>query len=770
MRPINSFVALIAVLCLIGAGGALAQTNGPSLTLVALDDSTFPILTIQLGVVDAAGRPVTGLTASSVEVLEDGSPAEIVSVRDVSDTAQAIAVVIVIDVSDSMAGSPLAAAKASAVSFVQGLGPDDEVAVLAFGSTVREAQPFTTDKAQAQSAIERLETSGTTALYDAANQGVLTAARSALARRVVVLLGDGAEYGGASLSQADDAYEAARSNGVTIHTIALGFNADTSYFQKLSGLTGGAALNAPTPDELDAQWDEISSLLRQLVEVVVKSSVPGDGQTHTLLIRVKTGGGQAEVTGTFKSSAVPPKVTIAGLDSTLKNPATITANVDAQGQVTAVTFTLDGDLLSRDSASPFTAELDPASLSAGTHTLAVEAADESGTTGSAEVTFTVAALPPRVSLSLKEGQKIDAPLSITPEVVSQSESNTVAVTIDGKAAETLTTPPYRFTLDPAKLGSGAHTLAVTVTDSNGQSAFAEVGFTVVSSSTVGGGPAIWIIAVAAVVVVAVVAGAIIVRRRPAAPAPPAPAMRLEVLAGPDKGKVFPVTDEKQIIGRLSTAGIPLNDPTGGLHLSREHARVWKSGGAAYIEDAGSRYGVTVNGRRIAEPTPLTNDALIKVGEVEMIFHGPAPTAGDLRATQFGPGVLPTMIAETEAEPPAPLPEKTMLVETAAETKKTPAPEEDEETRRTRLKREAESPETRQPDTQAEPEGDAIRNLIISRTQLKTETRPDDDETETRRTRLKGESEAGDDEEERRRTRLKPGDDDDENRSTRMKKE
>lgn len=731
MRLIKSFI--ITALYLSGAGAALAQTNGPSLTLVTLDDSAFPTLTIQLGIVDAVGRPITGLTASSVEVLEDGSPAEIVSVRDVSDTTQAIAVVIVIDTSDSMAGSPLAAAKASAMSFVNGLGPDDEVAVLAFGSAVREVQPFTTDKAQAQSAIEQLETSGTTALYDAANQGVLTAARSALSRRVVVLLGDGAEYGGASLSQADDAYEAARANGVTIHTIALGFNADTPYFQKLSGLTGGAALNAPSPDELDAQWSEISGLLRQLVEVVVKSSAPGDGQTHTLLIRVKTGGGQAEVTGTFKTSAVAPTVTIAGLDSTLMNAATITANVDAQGQVTTVTFTLDGAVLSRDSDSPFTAELGPASLSAGTHTLVVEAADESGTTGSAEISFQVVALPPEVSLALSEGQKIDAPLSITPDIISQSDSNSVEVAVDGKAVEALTTAPYRFTLDPAKLGSGAHTLTVTVTDSNGQSASAEVGFTVIGAAAVGGGPSIWIIAVAAVVIVAIVAGVVLVRRKPAAPAPPpAPALRLEVLTGPDKGKVFPLTDEKQVIGRLSTAPISLNDPTGGLHVSREHARVWKSGGAAHIEDVGSRYGVLVNGRRISESTALTNDALIKLGEIELIFHGPAPSAGDLRATQFGPGVPPTLIAETETNPPASPPDKTLLVESDA--KITPPPTE---------------------------------NTIAE----------DDEESETRRTRLKTESrsttvkpaaEEEDDDDELRQTRLKQNDGDDENRETQLK--
>lgn len=196
--------------------------------------------------------------------------------------------------------------------------------------------------------------------------------------------------------------------------------------------------------------------------------------------------------------------------------------------------------------------------------------------------------------------------------------------------------------------------------------------------------------------------------------------------------MFPLTDEKQVIGRLSTAPISLNDPTGGLHVSREHARVWKSGGAAHIEDVGSRYGVLVNGRRISESTALTNDALIKLGEIELIFHGPAPSAGDLRATQFGPGVPPTLIAETETNPPASPPDKTLLVESDA--KITPPPTE---------------------------------NTIAE----------DDEESETRRTRLKTESrsttvkpaaEEEDDDDELRQTRLKQNDGDDENRETQLK--
>ncbi len=764
-RPLLTL--LILGLLLLTANVALAQTGGPTLTLVSLDDSNFPTLTLRLNIVDPTGRPVAGLSAAAVEVLEDGAPAEVVSVRDVSDTQQAIAVVLVIDVSDSMAGTPLAAAKESAISFVKSLGAGDQVAVLAFGSTVREAQPFTTNKAQAQAAIESLQLSGATALYDAANQGVLTAARSPLARRIVILLGDGAEYGGASLSAREDAYQAARANGVTIHTIAFGFNADTDYFQQLSGLTGGAALTAPTPAELDTRWQEIAALLRQLVEVVVKSKAPGDGQTHTLTVRVKAGGGQAEATGAFKSKSVAPTVTVNGLApaAVLQEATTLAANVAAQGEVASVTFKLDGDLLMRDTESPWTAELDPAALAPGAHTLGVEAVDQTGATGSTEIAFQVASLPPKVSLSLAEGVKLDAPLSITPNIVSQSEANEVTVAVDGAPVETLNAEPYRFTLDPADFSAGAHTLTVTVKDANGQPAAAEVGFTVVKSVSTAA-VSIWIIIGLGVILLAIV-GAVFVfvalrgRRQPAAaPAPPT-GFRLEVRSGPDKGKVLAITNEKQVIGRLSAAPLMLNDPTGGLHLSREHAQVWKSGNVVYIEDNGSRYGTYVNGVKISGPALLANGAQIKLGEVELSYQAPAAApaaAGDLRATRLDAGAFPTMLGadidESTYQPPAVEQlDKTMLAE-----------EEDAPARRTRLKAEAQ-PEAAETKVAA-PSSDAV----ATEPPPPEIEPPADEEDEIRHTRLKP-APPPEDEDEMRRTQLlkkKADEEDDEPRQTRLK--
>lgn len=633
LRVERLLVALVLIPLASAAPTAMAQGDSPTVTLLAVDNSAFPLLTLRLSVVNAAGRPVRGLTPASVEVLEDGRAAEVVSVTEAIDEAQGIAVVLVIDVSDSMAGAPLAAARESAAAFVDTLGPNDQVAILSFARSVREVQSFTSDRALARAAIEKLQTGGVTALYDAANQGVLTAGNAGLTRRVVILLSDGAEYGGASLSSPEEAYEAAQANGVVIHTIALGFNADTAYLQKLSGLTGGVALTAPTADELNARWQEIAALMRQVTEVVVRSRAGGEGVSHSLLLRVTVGGQTAEAGGTFFSRAVAPTVVVAGLQTgeTLDAERVVGASVKAQGEILRVTFSVDGVLIARDETRPWEAALNPRDFTPGAHELEVVATDASGLSGATTMAFAVPPLAPTVTLDLAEGQVLDQPLSLTPHIQAQGGLAQVTVAVDGETVAVLTAEPYRFVLDPARFSRGAHTLTVSAADSGGLTGSFEAGFTAAGAAWFIPTPVV----IAVVVVIGLLAfgGTLIAVRRGGRAGRERAALgpHLRVVIGLEKGEIFAITKKAQVIGRGSTAAIRLSDPTGALHLSREHARVWREGETVYIEDAGSHYGVQVNGVRITARTALENGARIRLGEVELVFAHPS-RAEDLRET------------------------------------------------------------------------------------------------------------------------------------------
>jgi VWFA-related protein len=707
---------------------AQEEGGGPQVAVVDVDNSAFPMVTLKLSVVDANGQPVRGLTPGAFTITEDGQPAEVTGVRDIAGQELGIGVVLVIDVSGSMAGAPIQAAREAAANFVNGLGPNDQVAILVFDRTVRILLPFSANKADANTIIRNLSQTpgGATALYDAAKQGVRTAAGSTLPRRMVILLSDGKEYvsngQNTSLSGREEAVHEATAKGVTVHTIGLGNQIDEAYLNQLAGLTGGIYAEAPTPAELKARWESIAGVMRQLVEVQVRSGTRGENQSHELSVSVRLGNQAAEAKGVFFSKGVAPAVTLPGLPQTpLATATTVTARVEG-GEVTRVTFSVDGQLLSAAEKAPWEATLDPLKFAPGAHTLTVQAVDAGGLTGSVDAKFEVAAVPPQIELSVTEGQLVEQPLSVTPEITVQGKIQAVTLDIDGQA-ETLTEAPYRFVLDPKKLKDGVHKLKLTVTDSQGQTAAKEVGFTVPSvptpAPTTAGGPivvvttpagteggglsSLLVIAIVlAVIVLAVVVAFVLLRRAPGRAAKVrGPALR--VVSGLEKGQVFPITATPQLIGRLSTAPIHLSDPSGALRVSREHARVWLEDGAAWIEDAGSRHGTLADGHKLVARFRLVTGTRIKIGEVELVAEGITASAEDLRATSFTPLGKAADAASRETKVSGEAEER----ETRLKGQSTPSEDEAsratvlaEEERQTRLKPSGTAPEAAPNDDEA----------------------------------------------------------------------
>ncbi|MBN2711286.1 MAG: sigma 54-interacting transcriptional regulator [Planctomycetes bacterium] len=91
---------------------------------------------------------------------------------------------------------------------------------------------------------------------------------------------------------------------------------------------------------------------------------------------------------------------------------------------------------------------------------------------------------------------------------------------------------------------------------------------------------------------------------------------LEVVDGPGKGKVFPVTGDV-VIGREGTCGVRLDD---GL-VSRAHVNIRKDGPDLYsVRDRGSSNGTIVNGRKIEGWEKLRDGDEIALGQTVLAFH------------------------------------------------------------------------------------------------------------------------------------------------------
>lgn len=193
-------------------------------------------------------------------------------------------VVLVIDTSDSMFGKPMEAIKEAARQFAVQLDDNVPVALVSFSSRVVVELDYTTDKVSLLRAIGDLELGGVTALYDGAYRGVEMAAASSTDEKLVILLSDGAEYGGQSAAPRAAALSLARANSVRVYTVGLGFGADRSYLEELASGSVGGFFEAPEIANVGQVYNELLTLVESGATSVIteETSVEGESLAKTL--------------------------------------------------------------------------------------------------------------------------------------------------------------------------------------------------------------------------------------------------------------------------------------------------------------------------------------------------------------------------------------------------------------------------------------------------------------------------------------------------------
>jgi Ca-activated chloride channel homolog len=195
------------------------------------------------------------------------------------------------------------------------------VFVVNFGEQYYLDQDFTSDVAKLQTALERVETRGSTALYDAI---VASAAHmkqgSILQKRILLVVTDGADN--ASQESLEDAIQQLQQkDGPVVYVIGLlanGRNASstTRSLDALSQSTGGTAFFPKEVSQVDSITRSIASAIRNQYVIGYKSSSTATGHTyHTIQVdafdpgrrklRVRTRTGY--YSDSAVDAAVPPK-------------------------------------------------------------------------------------------------------------------------------------------------------------------------------------------------------------------------------------------------------------------------------------------------------------------------------------------------------------------------------------------------------------------------------------------------------------------------------
>ena len=232
-------------------------------------------------VVDDRNDLIANLDKSAFRIFEDSKPQEVTSFYQ---EHVPVALGILIDNSGSMRPKRPAVNEA-ALNLVRSSNPQDEVFVVNFGEQYYLDQDFTNDVAKLQTALDRVETRGSTALYDAIVASAAHMKQGAeLQKRVLLVVTDGADN--ASQESLEEAVQQLQQkDGPVVYVIALlgatrNSGAAARALQSLSQSTGGAAFFPADASQVDSITRSVASAIRSQYVIGYKSSSTETGHVY----------------------------------------------------------------------------------------------------------------------------------------------------------------------------------------------------------------------------------------------------------------------------------------------------------------------------------------------------------------------------------------------------------------------------------------------------------------------------------------------------------
>ncbi|MCJ7624034.1 MAG: VWA domain-containing protein, partial [Anaerolineaceae bacterium] len=339
---------------------------------------------IYLSVLDEGGVPVKDLNIDDFIIKEGTTTVDIETVETVRDDPNRI--VLLIDASGSMVGGNIEAVKDAAKEFIHDTETGDEVAVMSFNRLTTTHVDFTDNRDDAMSAVDDIEAvrSSDTCLYDAIYDAIEMLATQPAGRRAVVVLTDGVDetinFNSCSVRSIDNVIDLATSTGTRtpVYTIGLTSSSDERNLERISALTGGRYRQAPSRDQVEDTFDDLTDQLRsEYVISYISTSSPG---TYTLLAEVDHRDTRDQDTRDF----VLPELTDSFFINTpsdgaeLSSKATIEVIATGLEDIEEVIFRIEGTDVGSANISPYRLDYDFSLLQPGEYSITVIARDSGG--------------------------------------------------------------------------------------------------------------------------------------------------------------------------------------------------------------------------------------------------------------------------------------------------------------------------------------------------------------------------------------------------------
>ncbi len=260
--------------------------------------STVEMVVLHVTVTDDRGQSVENLAGKNFRVFEDKVEQK-VSLFSHDDIPLTMG--LVIDNSGSMR-EKRAQVNAAAMTFVKTSNPQDEAFVVNFNDTpyIDTDGDFTSDQQNMADALARIDSRGSTALYDAVIDSLTHLKKGHKDRRVLLLVTDGDDT--ASEHTFTDAIKAAEKSNATIYAVGV-FSEDdrktdkkmirnsTRVLTDLAEATGGQAYFPETLEEVTPLCQQVAKEIRDQYTIgYYPSNTADDGTFRAVKVEVAATG------------------------------------------------------------------------------------------------------------------------------------------------------------------------------------------------------------------------------------------------------------------------------------------------------------------------------------------------------------------------------------------------------------------------------------------------------------------------------------------------
>lgn len=247
------------------------------LEITQIDTSKFPEISMYFSMLESNGVPVINLIDEGIEIFEDAVKiTDGISLKTFKDVP--ISVSLIMDNSGSMEGYPIEQAKNAAKTFFSyvDFNNNDRVEVTEFNSSVYVRLPYSTDLTHLNTAINTIETTGGTALFDALYTG-LVRAYSQTGPKCIIAFTDGADN--ESSKSIEEVISLAKEVSIPVYIIGVGSQINEENLRYLAETTGGSYYYSPSADELSNIYKEVYNNQKTQYVVTYKTKASADNNS-----------------------------------------------------------------------------------------------------------------------------------------------------------------------------------------------------------------------------------------------------------------------------------------------------------------------------------------------------------------------------------------------------------------------------------------------------------------------------------------------------------